>query len=762
MEYIIVLITEIFCILSFNPMVLATTKFNIIGGGFMKYIKSLKYKLLLYVFCVCVIPYILSGVYISNIVFDRLQHDYYMRSNESMEQIHLKIKEGLIDPSSKAVTMIALDKRTIDLANMLGDKVFSSPAELDGNMDYQHLKIFCDVYPQLLGLGIATSAGGYLQYPETVLYDNYDPRTRLWYKQALEHKGTPFLTDPYMKTDGTLSMSFVHTFGDNANIMGVFAAGWNLQELNNIVNEVRIGSSAYIIILNQNDKFVVSPYHPEWLTKTPQELALAEFTDIKGKEGIIHKIEHDGKVRFMHVNISQETGWKVISFIDEAELMGQARQIVDTIIGVYFLTLLVILLGIFFVAEGIVVPVKKLVQGASAIASGNFDIRINNNREDELGILANSFNQMVDRLKDNFEKIQFQSEQLKKREHEYKTLVENAQDMIIRSDREHRFVYVNPAVKLYTELKPHAVIGKKHWEVGLPENISLLLEEIWAKVLKTGKEQWKDFEVTLVKGEKRHFQVHAVPECNHEGTVETVLSIVRNITEQKQMERQMARLDRLNLVGEMAASIAHEVRNPITAVRGFLQWMGQKKEMEQQYQEYFAVMIEEIDRANSIITEYLSMAKNKAVHLQMHNLNDIIQMIAPLMQADALVSNKNVRIELGEIPDMLLDETEIRQLLLNLVRNGLESMQQGGCVTIKTYGEGSLVTLEVRDQGSGISPEIVERLGIPFTTTKSEGTGLGLAVCYSIANRHNATINFKTGLRGTTAYVHFGTKNVQN
>jgi two-component system, sporulation sensor kinase C len=280
--------------------------------------------------------------------------------------------------------------------------------------------------------------------------------------------------------------------------------------------------------------------------------------------------------------------------------------------------------------------------------------------------------------------------------------------------------------------------------------------------LKTGKEQWKDFEVTLLKGEKRYFQVHAVPECNREGKVETVLSIVRNITEQKQMERQMARLDRLNLVGEMAASIAHEVRNPITVVRGFLQWMGQKQEMSQQYQEYFTIMIEEIDRANSIITEYLSMAKNKAVHLQMHNLNSIIQMITPLMQVDALASNKNVRMELGEIPDMLLDEKEIRQLLLNLVRNGLEAMQQGGCVTIKTYGEGSLVTLEVRDQGSGISPEIVDRLGIPFTTTKCEGTGLGLAVCYSIANRHNAIIRFKTCSRGTTVYIQFAIKNVQN
>jgi PAS domain S-box-containing protein len=733
-------------------------KFDIIGGGFMKYIKSLKYKLLLYVFSVCFIPYILSGAYISDIVFERLQHDYYMRSNESMKQINLKIKEGLIDPSFQAVTMVALDKRTIDIAKLIGDRVILKPEEIEA-IYYQNLEIYYKAYPKRLGIGIGTNSGGYFNYPETVMDKTYDPRTRDWYQLAIKHQGVPVLTDPYVRTDGELAVAVAHTFGNDNNIMGVVASGWSLRELNNAVIEVMIGASGYTIILNQNDKFVISPHHPEWLLKTPQELNLDEFMNIQEKVGAIHKIKHDGKVRFMHVNTSVETGWKVISVIDESEIMGQAQQIVDTIIGVYFITLLVILLGIFYVAEGIVVPIKKLVQGASAIASGNFDIRIHDNREDELGILASSFNQMVDRLKDNFAKIQFQSEQLKKREHEYKTLVENAQDIIIRSNREHCFVYVNPAVKVYTELEPNAIIGKKHREVGLPEAINLLLEEIWAKVLQTGKEQFRDFEVTLPKGEKRYFQVHAVPECNQEGIVETVLSIVRNITEQKQMERQMARLDRLNLVGEMAASIAHEVRNPITVVRGFLQWMGQKQEMSQQYQEYFAVMIEEIDRANSIITEYLSMAKNKAVHLQMHNLNSIIQMIAPLMQVDALTSNKNVRLELGKIPDMLLDEKEIRQLLLNLVRNGLEAMQQSGCVTIKTYCEGPLVTLEVRDQGSGISPEIVERLGIPFTTTKSEGTGLGLAVCYSIVNRHNATIRFKTGIRGTTVYIQFAIKN---
>jgi signal transduction histidine kinase len=192
----------------------------------------------------------------------------------------------------------------------------------------------------------------------------------------------------------------------------------------------------------------------------------------------------------------------------------------------------------------------------------------------------------------------------------------------------------------------------------------------------------------------------------------------------------------------------------MTTVRGFLQIYGSKKECEQ-YREYIDLMIEELDRANSIITEYLSIAKNKTVDLKTQNLNLIVEALFPLIKADAMNSCKYVQLELTEIPDLLLNEKEIRQVILNLVRNGLEAMLPGGKLTIKTFIDGDEVVLSVQDQGRGISVAILAKIGTPFFTTKDNGTGLGLAVCYSIVARHNAAINIQTGPKGTTLLVRF-------
>lgn len=235
---------------------------------------------------------------------------------------------------------------------------------------------------------------------------------------------------------------------------------------------------------------------------------------------------------------------------------------------------------------------------------------------------------------------------------------------------------------------------------------------------------------------------------------QSVLSLKEEIARREQMEKEMARLDRLNLVGEMAAGIGHEIRNPMTTVRGFLQLMGEKDKYAQD-KEFLQLMIEELDRANSIITEFLSLAKNKAVDLKEQNLNTIIESLFPLIQADALVSDKNIEKAAGKIPALFLDEKEIRQLILNLVRNGLEAMSSGGQLTISTYAEGEEVVLAVQDEGEGIAQETLEKLGTPFFTTKDQGTGLGLAVCYSIAARHNAAIRVETAATGTTFFVRF-------
>jgi PAS domain S-box-containing protein len=229
---------------------------------------------------------------------------------------------------------------------------------------------------------------------------------------------------------------------------------------------------------------------------------------------------------------------------------------------------------------------------------------------------------------------------------------------------------------------------------------------------------------------------------------------LRDVTAGKQLEHEMARLDRLNVIGEMAAGIVHEIRNPLTAVRGFLQMFRERKEWSG-YVKHLDLMTAELDRAGAIVTGFLSLAKNRPLNQKPQNLNTIILSLLPLIQADALTVDKQVQVQLTEVPDLLLDGNEIRQLILNLARNGLEAMKAPGILTLGTSLDGGEVVLAVRDQGTGIEPGLIDKITRPFVTNKEQGTGLGLAVCESIAAQHNARMTFETGPAGTTFFVRF-------
>ncbi len=436
-------------------------------------------------------------------------------------------------------------------------------------------------------------------------------------------------------------VAFSRAVERDGKILGVVVAGWNVQELGQRIEEFKIGTSGYVILLSQNNKVIVCSQHNEWLMKTPLEIGIPALMDLTD-DGKIQHITIEGKKQLASVNTSHLSGWKAIAIIDESELSGKVNQIMTPIFITCFVMLLLILGSIFWITKKYVIePISELTEGVTALTNGNLEFNVPSGRNNEFGILAVAFNEMANKLRVNFEKIQQQTEMI-----------------------------------------------------------------LW------------------------------------------------NAIKQKEIEKQIARLDRLNIIGEMAAGIAHEVRNPMTTVRGFLQMLA-KKEKNSSHVSFYNIMIEELDRANGIITEFLSLAKNKAVNLKFSNLNQIIEAIIPLIQADARISNKSIVLELSEIPDLLIDEKEIRQVILNMVRNGLEAMEEKGEVRVRTYCEENLVVMAIADQGSGIKTEILENIGIPFQTTKDNGTGLGLPVCYSIAARHNAKIIVDTGPKGTEFFVKF-------
>jgi len=331
-------------------------------------------------------------------------------------------------------------------------------------------------------------------------------------------------------------------------------------------------------------------------------------------------------------------------------------------------------------------------------------------------------------------------------------------DAVIATDMNCKVTFLNPVAEELTGFNASEAIGKPIKEVFniFNENTLEPAEIPVYKVIKEGFVIGLANHTGLISknGEKRSIADSAAPILNRDGEVIGVVMVFRDITETKKMEEELVRLDKLNIVGQMAAGIAHEIRNPMTTVRGFLQLLGVNKECKP-YKDYFDLMIEELDRANSIITGFLTLAKDNVTNFERLNLNSIIKAISPLMQADAAVSDIYVSLELGDIPDINLNVKDIRQMILNLTRNGLEAMSPRSNLIIKTFKEDDKIVLAVCDQGKGIESETLEKIGTPFFTTKKNGTGLGLSICYSIAEKHNATIKVETGPTGTIFFVRF-------
>lgn len=323
--------------------------------------------------------------------------------------------------------------------------------------------------------------------------------------------------------------------------------------------------------------------------------------------------------------------------------------------------------------------------------------------------------------------------------------------MALSSLDEGLYLEVNDSFLKITGYEREEVIGRTALELNIwafPEQRDYLVQQI------RERGSIKDYELQLrsKSGEIRWFSLSG--EILNIGGKPHLLNTTRDITEKKRYEKELARLERLYLVGEMAASIGHEVRNPMTVVRGFLQMLGFRESYAQD-QFYFQLMIEELDRCNEIITEFLSLAKDKNVDLSPKYLDSIIKSLYPMIKSDANHRELGVTLDLNKPPAPFIDENEIRQLILNLARNGLEAMSPGETLTIGTGFEDNSILLLIKDEGKGFTPEMLDKIGTPFLTTKENGTGLGLAVCYSIAARHNAQIDVETTAQGTCFTVRF-------
>ncbi|MBU8771229.1 sensor histidine kinase [Cytobacillus oceanisediminis] len=222
---------------------------------------------------------------------------------------------------------------------------------------------------------------------------------------------------------------------------------------------------------------------------------------------------------------------------------------------------------------------------------------------------------------------------------------------------------------------------------------------------------------------------------------EEAIGEMEHIMERTKILKELQRAEKMNAIGQLAASVAHEIRNPMTVVKGFLQIFLAKEEMTEEEKMYIKLMIDEMDRAETIINDYLSLAKPDIEQVEAINAGELAAGVIDLMNSYAMMSkNISVASEISEGIWIQGNASELKQVLINIYKNGIEAMKNGGCLSLSVSSEGIYGVFEISDTGIGMTREEMDRLGTAFYSLKEKGTGMGLLVCYQIVDRMKGRI----------------------
>lgn len=335
---------------------------------------------------------------------------------------------------------------------------------------------------------------------------------------------------------------------------------------------------------------------------------------------------------------------------------------------------------------------------------------------------------------------------LQEAEEKYRSLVEEAL-VGVYLIQGWKVTYANPRCEEMLGYRQQELMNKHVLDIVHPDDYKKLIRRIKQR---KGKSIHYFFRAIHKEGRIIELELHGALTTYKEKPA--IIGTVIDITERKKTEELIHKSDKLSVVGQMAAGVAHEIRNPLTSLKGFVQLMKAKNQDAQ----YLDIMLSELDRINYIVSEFMVIAKPQVIQFQMKDLRKIFQDVIPLLDTQAILNNIQIKLQIrGQVPWIHCDENQLKQVFINVLKNAIESMPDGGEIWIKIKrSSNDKVQVSFIDQGVGISEERLARLGEPFYTTKEKGTGLGLMVCYKIIEMHYGMMKIKSRLReGTTVTI---------
>lgn len=410
-----------------------------------------------------------------------------------------------------------------------------------------------------------------------------------------------------------------------------------------------------------------------------------------------------------------------------------------------------------------------LVYKGETIGSVNFGSRkVNNFSENQLFDFVSKIAPQMAIAIDNtrlFDKI-------KESEEKYRNLVEDIEDVIFRMDKSGRYLFLNKALQKMTDYFPQEFYETPSLATDMiHKDDESVVSETMQKIINGELKVSKDLEyrVYCKNGKELWLSQNTYPIKNKTGIIIGVEGVIRDITDRKKIEDQSRRSERLASIGELAASIAHEIRNPLGAISNSVCMLKQDLILNGDDKKLFEMVVEETERLNNIITNFLTFAHPAEYHFVKSDIFAIIDETLLLLQRDERFNEKIriVKAYESNVPKVYLDQNWIRKVFWNLLVNSIDAMPRGGKIYIhvrrSNVTDNEEIEIVVADTGKGIPPEIMKKIFEPFfTTKKAKGTGLGLSIVHRIVDNHGGVVDVKSVQnKGTEFTIRLPVKNKQ-
>jgi len=340
-----------------------------------------------------------------------------------------------------------------------------------------------------------------------------------------------------------------------------------------------------------------------------------------------------------------------------------------------------------------------------------------------------------------------------------RTLMDNLPDYIFIKDTESHYIIDNAAhVRIMGARTSEEIIGRRDFDFFPRE----LAEKYYAddqSVIRSGQPLFgREEPVIDPLGNRGWFLTTKVPLRDSSGKIVGLVGASRDITEDKKLREKLARSEKLSAIGQMAAVIAHEIKNPLGSIVTAADLLSLRKGMKIQGDSLtlLRTIKQEAKRLNRILTDFLAFARPRKLRLGVHNINEVLRDVLSFMRSDPNVSSSiSIEERLGPgVPSIPLDRDQIRQVIWNIVLNAVQAMPEGGKLGVASESENGYVKVRVRDSGVGIPKDDLDNIFQPFHSTKKGGTGLGLSIAHRIVEVHGGSIEVEAKVgKGTEVTI---------